>query len=713
MNEAVSSESAPRTVSLVRTLTIRAGLAMLALTMLILAVFYALASSQQQRSAARFANAKAEAIARSLDIFDQTMQQNAENTYGVFRRQFAQTFVLEGGAQGRLLSQGLALDGNSTAEVDAFARDFPGANATVFVAQGDDFRRVTTSVKKENGERAIGTLLDRKSAAYPVLRAGQKFVGRTVLFGRPYMTVYDPVRDAAGQVVGVLYIGLDISRQQTAFGEAVNKTRLFDTGGLYVVNPSGGAEAATLVFHPTSAGKKLAEVLGPRGDAASWLARIGGKDSEWIDGAQAVLGQAAHGDHYASVARSEANGWLAVAEVPASQVMAELYRQMAWLAGAIALAAVVLGIALVLFIRRTVRPLRDLSEHVQAMGSGDLSRRLVSQRRDEMGVITRAVESMRDGLVRVVSGVREGTDAVATASGQISAGNQNLSSRTEEQASSLEETAASMEQLTSTVKQNADNARQANQLALSASQVAVKGGTAVGQVVDTMASINESSRKIVDIIGVIDGIAFQTNILALNAAVEAARAGEQGRGFAVVASEVRNLAQRSAAAAKEIKGLIDDSVGKVQAGSELVGEAGHTMQEIVSSVKRVTDIMGEITAASLEQTQGIDQINQAISQMDQVTQQNAALVEEAAAAAQSLQEQAGSLVQAVSAFRIDGGNARPAGRIQARVGAIEPAKARTAVKPRSPKAATVPRATPPAAPKVVTASAGAGDWTEF
>jgi methyl-accepting chemotaxis protein len=209
-----------------------------------------------------------------------------------------------------------------------------------------------------------------------------------------------------------------------------------------------------------------------------------------------------------------------------------------------------------------------------------------------------------------------------------------------------------MEQLTSTVKQNADNAQQANQLAVSASEVAVKGGSVVSQVVDTMASINASSRKIVDIIGVIDGIAFQTNILALNAAVEAARAGEQGRGFAVVASEVRSLAQRSAAAAKEIKGLIDDSVGKVDAGSALVGEAGKTMEEIVDSVKRVTDIMGEITAASQEQTSGIEQINQAITQMDQVTQQNAALVEEATAAAGSLQEQATSLVQAVSVFRL-------------------------------------------------------------
>ncbi|MET0981004.1 MAG: methyl-accepting chemotaxis protein [Telluria sp.] len=264
-----------------------------------------------------------------------------------------------------------------------------------------------------------------------------------------------------------------------------------------------------------------------------------------------------------------------------------------------------------------------------------------------------AMKTMRDSLASIVGQVRSGTDTIASASNQIASGNLDLSARTEQQASSLEETASSMEELTSTVKQNADNARQANQLASSASEVAGRGGAVVSQVVDTMASINESSKKIVDIIGVIDGIAFQTNILALNAAVEAARAGEQGRGFAVVASEVRTLAQRSAAAAKEIKQLIGDSVSKVDAGAKLVGHAGATMEEIVASVRSVTDIMGEITAASQEQTAGIEQINMAVSQMDQVTQQNASLVEEAAAAAEAMQEQATKLAQVVSVFKLD------------------------------------------------------------
>ncbi|SCK17020.1 methyl-accepting chemotaxis protein [Variovorax sp. HW608] len=318
------------------------------------------------------------------------------------------------------------------------------------------------------------------------------------------------------------------------------------------------------------------------------------------------------------------------------------------------LAAVLIGIGFAYGITRSItRPLREAVQVAQTVAAGDLSSRIDVGRADETGQLLQALKVMNESLAKIVGEVRGGTDTIASASSQIASGNQDLSSRTEEQASSLEQTAASMEELTSTVKQNADNARQANQLAQSASEVALRGGEVVSQVVDTMASINASSRKIVDIIGVIDGIAFQTNILALNAAVEAARAGEQGRGFAVVASEVRSLAQRSAAAAKEIKTLIDDSVSKVEAGSALVGEAGQTMDEIVGSVKRVTDIMGEITAASQEQTSGIEQINQAITQMDQVTQQNAALVEEAAAAASSLRQQADGLAQAVGVFKLD------------------------------------------------------------
>ena len=319
----------------------------------------------------------------------------------------------------------------------------------------------------------------------------------------------------------------------------------------------------------------------------------------------------------------------------------------------LALLAIALAILVGFWVSRSITmPLIKAVGIAKRVADGDLTANVLVKTKDEIGQLMQALKAMNEGLMRIVGEVRIGTDTIATASGRIASGNADLSARTDSQASSLEQTASSMEQLTTTVRQNAENARQANQLVISASDLAVKGGTVVGNVVDTMGSIKDSSRKIVDIIGVIDGIAFQTNILALNAAVEAARAGEQGRGFAVVATEVRNLAQRSAAAAKEIKTLIGDSVVKVDAGSKLVDEAGLTMDQIVTSVKRVADIMREISAASLEQSDGIEEINLAIGHMDEMTQQNAALVEQAAAATESMQVQAVKLTQVVSIFKL-------------------------------------------------------------
>ncbi|MBP1208335.1 methyl-accepting chemotaxis protein [Duganella sp. 1411] len=320
-----------------------------------------------------------------------------------------------------------------------------------------------------------------------------------------------------------------------------------------------------------------------------------------------------------------------------------------------ALAAIV-AVLIGWFITRSITlPVNRAVALAQTVAAGDLSSRIDVDSQDEIGALLQALKEMNHSLNDIVGQVRSSTDEIATATAEVATGNMDLSSRTEQQASALEETASSMEELTSTVKQNSDNARQANQLAVSAVEVARQGGAVVSDVVTTMGQINESAAKIADIIGVIDGIAFQTNILALNAAVEAARAGEQGRGFAVVASEVRNLAQRSAGAAKEIKTLINDSVERVDAGNRLVAKAGTTMTEVVASIQRVTDIMGEISSASHEQEVGIEQINQAVAEMDTVTQQNAALVEEAAAATGALEQQAAHLAQVVSVFKLDMG----------------------------------------------------------
>jgi methyl-accepting chemotaxis protein len=377
--------------------------------------------------------------------------------------------------------------------------------------------------------------------------------------------------------------------------------------------------------------------------------------------------------------------------------------------------------------RSVVRPLQYASQALRELAQGNLNHPIHCQGRDEVNQMLADLQNMQASFRQVIGDVRSSADSISTASAEIASGNQDLSARTEQAASNLEETAASMEQLTSTVRQSADAARQANQLAASASEIAVRGGNVVGQVVITMDEINASSKKISDIIGVIDSIAFQTNILALNAAVEAARAGEQGRGFAVVASEVRSLAQRSAEAAKEIKGLIGSSVDRVEAGSRLVAQAGQTMSEIVGSVQRVSDIIGEITAAAGEQSDGIGQINVAVNQLDQMTQQNAALVEQSAAAAESLKDQAHRLAQVVQVFRISAVSAvpvavrslsAPAPRI-----ATQPKKAPALAATSKPSPVvlkrpslagkTAPRPSPAPSSKPVAASGDDGDWESF
>ena len=340
--------------------------------------------------------------------------------------------------------------------------------------------------------------------------------------------------------------------------------------------------------------------------------------------------------------------------IKAGQEAAGVSQRTQWLILVLAAVATLISVVVAFLATRSItRPLTAAVGIAQRVANGDLTSEIEASSGDETGQMMQALKHMNNSLIKIVAEVRSGTDSIAAASSEIASGNLDLSSRTEQQAASLGQTSSSMRELTDTVQQNADNARQANQLAAKASEVAVRGGSVVSHVIDTMGSITASSKKIVDIIGVIDGIAFQTNILALNAAVEAARAGEQGRGFAVVASEVRNLAQRSAAAAKEIKALIGDSVDKVREGSTLVEQAGVTMEEVVASVRRVTDIMGEITSASQEQSAGIAQVNNTILAMDETTQQNAALVEEAAAAAASMQDQAANLARVVSVFKLD------------------------------------------------------------
>ncbi len=449
-----------------------------------------------------------------------------------------------------------------------------GGTATLFVRRDDDFVRVTTSVRKQDGERAIGTILDRSHPAYRPLLVGQFYLGYATIFGKQFMTQYDPIIDPDGRVIGVRYVGLDVSHMRIV-GVPLRAAAI--TAGLY-----GGV---FLVF--------------------SWLIR------------------------------------------PMMSVVAENWLIRFGLLSCLGMAFAVY----VLMVRNVSRPMADCRTAAGRIAAGDLSAQVHVSRRDDVGQLLQAINGIGVGLANVVGEVRQASDGVHTASHQIAAGTSDLSTRTQTQAAALEETVSAMEELASTVRQNAIHAGEASALVASAATLAQDGGEMVGQVVSTMAEIRFKAHSIENIIGLIDGIAFQSNILALNAAVEAARAGEQGRGFSVVATEVRTLAQRSAAAAREVKQLIAASVETVDAGCELVDRTGLATKAIAGSIHEASLLMLQISTASDDQSKGLAEIKHAIELMDQATQQNAALVEQSAAAAKSMEEQAAVLGKAVSVFK--------------------------------------------------------------
>ena len=593
-----------------------------------------------------------------VQTFDETAQDQAHRDFAIFKANFPGKFEVAEmpGADGKpeavLSYEGAALNGDFNV-VDQFLKISGGATATIFARTGDDFIRVTTSVKKQDGERAFKTLLDRNHPAYALMNEGKTYVGRASLFGREYMSVYEPIREG-NRTIGILYIGSDIGAILGKLETVMAAQKLFTSGAVYAVNLSSGPARGS-VFGLPGAGKLL-KVDEKDDDAKTWLASLaaieqaGNLESKWSPRRSAEGDRATR---FVAIERYKPWSWAIVAEAPLTEMMGEARYVLTWLWLGLAVALALLAVVLVAATRRLVGlPVQQLSTALGYLAQGDLTHEVSIRSRDEIGSLAQAMEGFRVRLVESLGTVRTSADSVSAASTEIAQGNQDLSGRTESQASALEETAASMEQLGATIRHNADSASQANQLAVGASRVAAQGGEVVSQVVHTMHDINASSQKIADIIGVIDGIAFQTNILALNAAVEAARAGEQGRGFAVVATEVRSLAQRTAAEAKAIKELIGASSSMVQQGSVLADQAGTTMQEVVSSIQRVADMVSEISAASNEQTAGVSQVGEAVTQLDQTTQQNAALVEEMAAAASSLSGQAEQMVMAIARFNL-------------------------------------------------------------
>ena len=622
------------------------GIAMMAAVLLVLSLAVSYISTQAAREQLLASVIHAtEGLAASIDTVENANRRMVERASKAFGRYFDGAMSLDT-SLGMLYLDGIAIN-DDFAVVDKFSEDTGGV-ATVFARKGDDFVRITTSLRDLKGERVMHTVLDRQHPAYQLMLQGKPYVGRADLFGKPYMTAYEPVRDASGQVVGILFVGTDLSAFQDAMQQQVVATRLFEHGGAMVIAPGSSWEQATFVAHSTHTGKKVLDAFPQARVSLEALAQ--NADGFARDVTALLPGQ---GGNPWSVLRKADNGWWVITEVSDDEAMASQRRALWMLWCAMALALALLAAGLLFTLRRGVSaPLQELTQAITLVAQGDLTQPFRSARRDEVGDLVREVEGMRQRFVGMLRQVHVAAHSIASASSQIAQGNGDLAERTENTANSLARSAQSIEEITHVVRQSADAAQQAHQLSASAVEVASRGGQVVGDVVATMDDINTSSRKIGDIIGVIDGIAFQTNILALNAAVEAARAGEQGRGFAVVAGEVRSLAQRSAEAAKEIKALISTSVGKVESGAQLVQNAGHTMQEIVSSVQRMGDIIGEISAAASEQAERISQVNQDVTQLDQMTQQNASLVEESAAASQSMRDQAVRLEDSVSVFKL-------------------------------------------------------------
>jgi methyl-accepting chemotaxis protein len=601
-----------------------------------------------------------QSVVNAVEMFDNVMKTQAVGYGRIFATQFSGDFtrddskmVAVGDKQVPTLSIGgkpLNLDFTLP---DAFTRQ-TGGNASIFVVSGDDYVRVTTSVKKENGDRAVGTILDHASPAYAAIRAGKAYVGLVKLFGKPFITDYEPIRDASGQVIGILYIGLDVEANINALRDRIKKMKVGDTGYYFVLDATPGKTYGDLIVHPVKEGKNI---LGSRDASGREFIK------EMLETKQGLItypwqnaeaGETSPRTKVAAYRLFKDWNWLIAGGTYEDEITKEAASLRNRYIG-IGLAALAIFAAILHFVmtRTVTRPLVRARDAAVRIAEGDLTVRMPVDRNDEIGLLAEAMNNISSSLSAVVGKVRHGAEQIAGASGEISSGNLDLCSRTEQQAANLASTANSMHDLTATVRRNAGDAHEANQLAVNTSMVAQEGGRMVHQVIDTMNTIKASSGKIGDIIGVIDGIAFQTNILALNAAVEAARAGEQGRGFAVVATEVRNLAQRSAAAAKEIKGLIVASTAEVDAGSRIVQEAGVTMTEVLASAEKVTAIMARISTANAEQSSGIEHINRSIGEMDQVTQQNAALVEEASAAAHAMQEQADQLARAVRLFKLD------------------------------------------------------------
>ncbi|MEW5745913.1 MAG: Cache 3/Cache 2 fusion domain-containing protein [Nitrospirota bacterium] len=603
---------------------------------------------------------KTRLIADMVEVYDSSLRQSADKLGAVFASYVPERVSAEAGktvAVGDLetpvlRSGGSALNLNFAA-VDRFTATTGGV-ATIFAKKGEDFIRITTSLKKEDGARAVGTALDRAHPACASLLRGEPYTGKATLFGRDYMTKYTPLKDDHGNVIGALFVGLDFTEGLKALKNKIRSLKIGDTGYVYALDAKAGKEFGTLVIHPAQEGKNILNTKD--GNGREFIREILDKKDgviyyPWIN---KELGETSAREKIVVYTYFKNWDWV----IGGGSYMREFHKDGIILRRYVIGASIVLVVALAVLLygaiaRLISRPLRESVAVAHRIAGGDLTGEITSASKDEIGELFRAMASMAADLKRIVTQTKESSGQVSAAADQIAEANQNFSQRITEQAASVEETSSTMEEMSASIRHTAENAREANKLAQGTKTLAESGSTVMGDTIRAMDEINRSSGKIATISNVIEEIAFQTNLLALNAAVEAARAGEHGKGFAVVASEIRSLAQRTTQSAKEITGLIEDSVEKTSRGVQLAQELSVKLEEIGTGVKKVVDLMDEVAAAAAEQASGINQVNTAMEQVDQSTQQNASLVEETAAAAEELASQAKELLSLISFFTVE------------------------------------------------------------